>query len=116
MSASSGVGEIALDAVADGITEAWKPIDVVAVNEASVRMARLEGEFPWHQHAEDELFLCWRGTFRVELDGRAPAHLSPGELFLVPRGTRHRAVADAGPAYTVLIERTETKQYGEDAG
>ena len=110
------VGEIALDTVADGITEPWKPIDLALVNEASVRMARLEGEFPWHHHAEDELFLCWRGAFRIELEGHAAAHLSPGELFVVPRGVRHRPVADAGPAYTLLIERSETKQYGEDAG
>ncbi len=110
------VGEVSLDTVADSITEAWKPIDLAAVNEASVRMARLEGDFPWHHHAEDELFLCWRGTFRIELEGHATAHLSPGELFVVPRGVRHRPVADAGPAYTLLIERSETKQYGEEAG
>jgi quercetin dioxygenase-like cupin family protein len=110
------VGEIALDAVADQITEAWKPLDVATLNEVSVRMARLEGEFPWHHHAEDELFLCWRGAFRIELEDRAAAHLSPGELFVVPHGVRHRPVADAGPAYTLLIERSETKQYGEDLG
>ena len=112
----TGVREIALDAVADALTEPWKPIDLATVNEASMRMARLEGEFPWHNHAEDELFLCWRGTFRIELDGHATAHLSPGELFVVPRGVRHRPVADAGPAYTLLVEHSETKQYGEGAG
>jgi hypothetical protein len=31
----------------------------------------------------------------------------------VPSGQRHRPVAEAGPAYAVLIERPETKQYGE---
>jgi quercetin dioxygenase-like cupin family protein len=114
--ARAGVGEVALDAVADGLTEAWQPIDLAAVNESSVRMARLEGAFPWHHHAEDELFLCWRGAFRIELEGHPAAHLTPGELFVVPRGMRHRPVADAGPAYTLLIERSETKQYGEEAG
>jgi quercetin dioxygenase-like cupin family protein len=113
--AHAGVGEVSLDAVADSIGEPWKPVDLAGVNEASVRMARLEGEFPWHHHAEDELFLCWRGAFRIEMEGRASAHLSPGELFVVPHGVRHRPVADAGPAYTLLIERSETKQYGEEA-
>jgi mannose-6-phosphate isomerase-like protein (cupin superfamily) len=106
--------ELALDQVADSIAEAWKPVDVEVVNDAVLRMARLEGTFPWHHHDEDELFLCWRGAFNLELDGRPPVHLEPGELYVVERGRRHRPVAEAGPAYALLIERAETKQYGEE--
>jgi quercetin dioxygenase-like cupin family protein len=114
--ARADVGEVALDMMADGLTEAWKPIDLATVNEASVRLVRLEGDFPWHHHAtEDELFLCWRGAFRIEMEGRAAAHLSAGELFVVPRGLRHRPVADAGPAVALLIERSQTRQYGEES-
>ena len=60
----------------------------------------------------------WLGgkSRRIELDGRPPVHLESGELFVVPRGRRHRPVADAGPAYALLLEKPETKQYGEDAG
>ena len=109
------VSEINLDVVADGLDEPWQPIEIAAANDAMLRMARLEGSFPWHHHDEDELFLCWRGAFRIELDGHNPAHLSPGELFVVPRGLRHRPVADAGQAYALMLEKPETKQYGEEA-
>jgi mannose-6-phosphate isomerase-like protein (cupin superfamily) len=114
--ATRATSEIALDDVADRIDEPWKPVDVAVVNDTTVRMARLEGAFPWHHHAEDELFVCWRGAFRIELDGHAPVHLSPGELYVVPRGLRHRPVADVGPAYALVVEPSGTKQYGEGAG
>ncbi len=91
---------------------AFDPVDLARANEAILRLVRLEGEFPWHQHDEDELFLCWSGTFRIEMEGREPVSMGAGDLFVVPVGIQHRPVADAGPAYTLLLERPETKQYG----
>jgi quercetin dioxygenase-like cupin family protein len=107
----SSLDPIDLSAFADGVTEPWQPADVVHVNDAVVRMARLHGEFPWHLHQEDELFLCWEGRFQIELEGGDGVTLREGQLFVVPRGVRHRPVAP-DPAITLLLERPETTQYG----
>ena len=89
----------------------WQPADVVRVNDAIVRVARLEGEFPWHTHDEDELFLCWDGEFVIELEGAEPVEMQAGDVFVVPKETRHRPVA-ANVAHAILLERPETQQYG----
>jgi quercetin dioxygenase-like cupin family protein len=105
---------VSIPAVIAGIDAPWQPQDLAVSNDTVVRVARLDGEFPWHSHEEDELFLCWDGSFRLELEGHDPVRLSAGELFVVPRGTQHRPVADEGPAHTLMLERPETRQYGND--
>ena len=102
-----------VERISRSIAEPWKPVVVAEANGFQMKVAKLHGEFPWHVHdAEDELFYCTEGTFRIELEGADPVVLEAGDVVVVPAGRRHRPVADE-PAVTVLFERAETKQYGD---
>lgn len=102
---------VSIDEVIATLPGPFQPRDLVSANDAVVRIARFHGEFPWHEHDEDELFLCWDGSVRIEVAGREPVTIHRGDLFVVPRHTRHRPVADE-PAHCLMLERPETKQYG----
>jgi mannose-6-phosphate isomerase-like protein (cupin superfamily) len=72
----------------------WRPKVVGECNGQEVKVVKFQGKFVWHKHdLADELFLVWRGRFRVEFRDRT-VELGPGELLIVPRGTEHRTVAD----------------------
>jgi mannose-6-phosphate isomerase-like protein (cupin superfamily) len=102
---------ISIEDVVRSLPGPWQPRDLAVANDTVIRVARFVGEFPWHHHDEDELFLCWDGAFRIELEGREPVELRRGDVFVVSRGLEHRPVADS-PAHGLVIERPETKQYG----
>ncbi len=96
------------------LPELWSPRVVGRVNDQYVKVARVQGEFPWHAHAaEDELFLVLKGALtigRVPEDG-GPVTLQPGDCFIVPRGVRHNTLA-AEETWLALIETVTTEHTG----
>ena len=74
--------------------EHWRPKVIANLNGQEVKVIKVQGEFPWHFHEnEDEFFLVWKGRFRVEFRDRIVT-LEPGEGLVVPRGVEHRTCAD----------------------
>jgi len=93
-------------------SEYWRPKVVGELNGQEVKLVKFQGQFVWHRHeAEDELFLVWRGRFRVEFRDRT-VELEPGEFLIVPRGVEHRTVADE-EAEVVLFEPMMTRNTGD---
>jgi mannose-6-phosphate isomerase-like protein (cupin superfamily) len=95
------------------ILDPFTPVLVAEANGFHMKVARLRGDFPWHVHEnEDELFYCVEGSFVIEQDPGSTVQLGPGDVFVVPKGRRHRPVAEQA-AVTVMFEPAETKQYGD---
>jgi mannose-6-phosphate isomerase-like protein (cupin superfamily) len=98
---------------AAGLSERWSPRVVAEVDDTYVKVAKVQGTFHWHAHDdEDELFYVLAGTLRIEMDEGFVA-LSEGELFVVPKGVRHRPVAEE-ECLLMLIERKSTQHTGRE--
>lgn len=90
----------------------WTPHVVAELNGQQVKLAKLEGEFIWHDHAEeDELFWVIEGQLRIEMR-EGTVTLRPGEMFVVPAGVEHKPVAEP-TASVVLFEPASTAHTGE---
>jgi len=86
--------KINLDEKFARFSERWRPKIIAAANGQEIKLVKVQGEFPWHHHADaDEFFMVWKGRFRVEFRDRI-VDLGPGECVVVPRGVEHRTCAD----------------------
>jgi len=99
--------------IAACLTEHWSPRVVAEVDDAYIKVAKVQGQLAWHQHEnEDELFLVLKGRLVIELEAGAPIELAEGQMFVVPKGVRHNPVA-AEECHVMLIERKSTLHTGD---
>ncbi len=107
---------VSLMAACEALPQLWSPHIVGRVNDQYIKAVRVQGEFPWHHHAdEDEMFLVLRGVLRI---GRAEADggdifVEPGQFFVVPRGVRHNTSA-VEETWIALIEGVSTQHTGDE--
>ena len=74
-------------------------------NDHVVRISRMTEPYFWHLHPDsDETFLGLEGTLILELEDRH-IELGPGQLFTVPRGTRHRTLPAGSSSVNLTFER-----------
>jgi mannose-6-phosphate isomerase-like protein (cupin superfamily) len=89
----------------------WSPRLAGEVNDHAVKLVKLQGEFVWHHHEdEDELFLVVKGRMRIRFRDRDVA-LEENEFLLVPKGVEHMPVADE-EAWVLLFEPKTTLNTG----
>ncbi len=95
-------------------TEHWQPKVIAQMNDYQFKLAKLEGEFVWHTHADtDETFIVLEGEMQIDFpDG--PVHLKAGEMIVVPKGVAHKPFAPR-EAKVLLVEPCGVVNTG-DAG
>lgn len=93
-------------------TEHWTPKIIGELNGQQVKIAKVKGEFVWHDHAqEDELFMIIKGRLKIELRSETVL-LEKGEMYVVPKGIEHRPVAEE-ECWILLFEPKEIKHTGD---
>jgi mannose-6-phosphate isomerase-like protein (cupin superfamily) len=97
------------------LAEQWSPRVIAEMNDYQFKIARLEGDFVWHHHAEtDEAFIVVGGHLRIDFRDGA-VELKPGEMFVVPRGVEHKPFA-AVETTLLLVEPRGTLNTGSQGG
>jgi mannose-6-phosphate isomerase-like protein (cupin superfamily) len=95
-----------------GFSDYFAPRTVAKLNDYDVMVVKAKGEFVWHKHDDtDDFFLVINGVLDIEFRDRTVT-LSPGDLFIVPKGIEHRPVARE-EVHLLLIEPTGTPNTGD---
>jgi len=96
----------------DQLDEPWSPIEIAQFNDQVLRLAKFEGEFHWHQHQEDELFMVVQGEITIQIQEHADMVLKQHEFGIVPKGREHCPKSD-GPSFVLLVEPASLKTAGD---
>ncbi|MBN1447433.1 MAG: cupin domain-containing protein [Bacteroidetes bacterium] len=93
----------------------WSPRVIAEINDYQVKLARLEGPFVWHRHADtDELFQVIRGSMEIAFrDG--VVSLREGQLCVVPKGVEHCPRTEA-ECLVMIIEPRGVVNTGDAGG
>lgn len=92
----------------------WHPHQIGVVNDMQVLVAKVKGDFVWHQHEEeDELFQVLKGTLYIEFKDRTE-EVKEGEIIIVPKGVPHCPKTRNGEeVHIMLFEKIGIKHTGE---
>ena len=91
----------------------WHPHQIAVVDDMQVLLAKLQGEFVWHSHEdEDELFQVIKGTLYMQFRDRTEI-VNEGEIIVVPKGVEHNPMTkDNEEVHVLLFEKLTTAHTG----
>ena len=94
-------------------SEYWSPKVLAEMNDYQFKIAKIKGEFIWHNNTEtDEVFIVIEGSMKILLKGET-IQLFEGDLYVVPKGMDHKPVAEK-ECKLILVELKGTKNTGSE--
>ena len=95
-------------------TKQWHPHQIAIVDDMQVLLAKLQGEFVWHAHEnEDELFHVIKGTLYMQFRDRTEV-VNEGEIIVVPKGVEHNPMTkNDEEVHVLLFEKMSTAHTGK---
>ncbi len=94
------------------VPDYWHPYVIGDLNENYIKLAKLKGEFVWHQHDdEDELFIVYKGILIMDYRDRTIT-VNAGEIVVVPKGVEHRPRTNGEEVWVMLVEPRATLHTG----
>ncbi len=107
---------IDLNAKLEQVHSLWTPHRVATFDGYQLVLARVRGEFVWHDHADhDEVFLPLTGTLLIDFEDGVTRRVEPGQLLVVPKGVPHRPRTEGGEVTMLVIDPLGVKHTGDVA-
>jgi len=92
-------------------TEHWQPKLVGQLNDYEIRIAKIQGDFIWHSHADTaEFFMVIKGRMQMSLREKT-VDLEAGDIFVVPQGIEHKPFAES-ECHIMMLELAGTSNTG----
>ncbi len=85
-----------LDELAAVLTEPYQHLELGQVNDHAVYLVRFKGDYMFHRHTRDEMYLVLEGEAKIEFPHQPPLALKKNESTVVRAYTTHSPSSDHG--------------------
>jgi len=82
--------------------EIAKALPIAMSKNTGMKVALLDGDYPFHAHEVDEVFVILDGSLTMDMEGREAVTLKSGDVLTVAAGQRHRTRTDK-PSKVLLV-------------
>jgi mannose-6-phosphate isomerase-like protein (cupin superfamily) len=83
-------------------------LDLGSVNDHVVSLMRVEGSYPSHSHAKDEMYIVMEGEIAIQHKRGGPMALKQGESTVIKAYTEHFTASERGALVLVIKSKENT--------